>query len=131
MAFSRNDIVRLLLRLGLPTSEWSTVTSKVEELEKLSEIVVSNALNYLDQLDALEKLLSSVLATPNFAITSADVLAYGEKQKPYGILMEMLRITHQLGLLIEIKPNLSSINEQLALIDAPQTINVVGQTTRN
>lgn len=131
MAFSRNDIIRLLLRLGLSTTHWAMVSAKMDELEQLSEIVISNVLAKLDKLETLDKQLSEVLATPNFAIVSADVLEYGAKQKPYGILMEMLRVTQELGNLINITPNPSLINEQLALVDAPPTGNIVGGITRN
>lgn len=131
MAFSRNDIFRMITRLGLKISDYDFVFNKMQELEGKSEIVVNNIITILDKLDTLDKLLSDTLSTPNFAIVEADVLRYDSKGKPYGILMEMLRISQQLGNLIGIEPNLSLINEQLSLVDAPSINNIVGSITRS
>lgn len=131
MPFSRGDIFKIIIRLGLNITDYQIVSGKINQLELISELIVGKIQEILENLDALDKQLSEVCSTPNFAIIQADVLQYGNKQKPYGILMEMLRLTQILGKLIGIEPNLSLINEQLALVDAPQINNVIGHITRS
>lgn len=131
MPFSRNDNFRIIIRLGLKISDYEIVSNKINKLELISELIVGKIQEILEKLDELDRQLTEVCATPNFAIIQADVLTYGEKQKPYGILMEMLRNTQILGDLIEINPNLSLINDQLALVGAPPINTIVGTINRS
>ncbi len=130
--FSRLDIVKIVLRLGLPSSEFGMVARKAEALQRESEIIIQQIQDDLVKLAELEIKLNETASSQNFAIIKADVLEYGEKQKTYGILAEMLRISQRIAQMMGIKGNFSQIDEQLALLGAtPVQSGIVGRTIRS
>ncbi|MFM6401826.1 MAG: hypothetical protein ACKPFF_34545 [Planktothrix sp.] len=130
--FSRLDIVKIVLRLGLPSSEFGMVARKAETLQRESEIIIQQIQDDLVKLDELEIKLNETASSQNFAIIKADVLEYGEKQKTYGILTEMLRISQRIAQMMSIKGNFSQIDEQLDLLGAtPVQSGIVGRIIRS
>lgn len=130
--FSRQDIVKVVIRLGLPSSEFGTIARKLEALQRESEIIVQQVQDDLRQLDELEIKLNETSSSQNFAIIKADVLQYDSKGKTYGILTEMLRISQRLANLVSVKGNFSQLDEQLELMGAlPVNCGIVGKTSRS
>jgi len=130
--FSRQDIVKVVIRLGLPSSEFGTIARKLELLQRESEIIVQQIQNDLRQLDELEVKLNETSSSQNFAVIKADVLEYDSKGKTYGILTEMLRISQRLANLVSVKGNFSHLDEQLELMGAlPINCVIVGKTSRS
>lgn len=130
--FSRSDIIKVIIRLGLSSDEFGTVAKKLEALQRESELIILKIQEDLAKLDELEIKLSENAASPNFAIIKADVLEYDAKQKTYGIITEMLRVSQRLANLTGIKGNFSHLDEQLELLGAnPVQCHIVGRTTRS
>lgn len=130
--FSRQDIVKIVLRLGLPSSEFGMVARKAESLQRESEIIIQQIQDDLIKLDELEIKLNEIASSQNFAIIKADVLEYDSKGKTYGILTEMLRLSQRIAQMMDIEGNFSQIDEQLALLGAtPVQSSIVGRTLRS
>jgi hypothetical protein len=132
MIFKNDDIVKVIMRLGLSKNDFDMVSKKLDVISVSSLALCEKVLNDIERLDELEKSLTETAGSQNYAIIKADVLQYGEKQKTYGILSEMLRISQRLSLLLDIKGDFSQLNEQLSLSGAtPLFSGVIGRTSRS
>lgn len=130
--FSREEIVKIVDRLGLPGSQFEFVSKKANLTSQRSAFITERVKHDLIELDRLEQILNETAATANFAIVKADVLVYAERQKTYGILSEILRVSRRVAQMLEITANFSYLEEQLALLGAPPTSSkIVGRTSRS